>query len=532
MKKVLSLLLAVIMTVSCFSLIFSVSAAEAGTLPSNAIQLTSGKYYYKYWTKDNYRLNCYNKITIGSRGYITLTLEKPYDDEGEICSYKLYLVDGNGDDVWNCNTAAQTDSFSEYYTYKVGLNKGTYYLNIKPNFYVYSGSIPGSYKYDFTSSSSWEVEPNNTLPTATSIELNKMYSGVYADESYSSTCIDYYKVKLTKGSNYELKVDNYQALDAGTLILRLVDPSGEEKSLYDEKMSGNVTVFKLKPTVSGTYYIQFDNDGNEAGTSYKVGVYYTQLSLSKCKSAKLSATSYVYDGKAKKPTATLTDENGRKLKADTDYTIKYSNNTKIGKATATITGKGNYKGTKTLSFTIKPAKVTGLKATSKTTSISLTWTAVKGATSYVVYSYSSGKYKKLTTVKTNKATIKDLKAGKEYSYAVEAVANSIAGSKSSVLQTAAKPGKPKITYANGSEGWIDLEWIFDSKVRDYEIFIATSKDGKYKKVETTYSDRTTIFDVKPNKTYYVKIRSYIEYGESNKKLYSDFSAVKTVKVRY
>lgn len=41
---------------------------------------------------------------------------------------------------------------------------------------------------------------------------------------------------------------------------------------------------------------------------------------------------------------------------DSDYIVKYKNNTNAGTATVTITGKGNYKGTKTETFEIKKAK--------------------------------------------------------------------------------------------------------------------------------------------------------------------------------
>lgn len=57
----------------------------------------------------------------------------------------------------------------------------------------------------------------------------------------------------------------------------------------------------------------------------------------------LSETSYIYDGTAKKPTVTV--EDGETTVPTTDYTLSYSNNTKVGTATVTImtqTGK-NYK---------------------------------------------------------------------------------------------------------------------------------------------------------------------------------------------
>jgi len=40
------------------------------------------------------------------------------------------------------------------------------------------------------------------------------------------------------------------------------------------------------------------------------------------------------------------------LKKDTDFTVKYANNTEVGTATVTLTGKGNFTGTRTVTFTI------------------------------------------------------------------------------------------------------------------------------------------------------------------------------------
>ena len=72
----------------------------------------------------------------------------------------------------------------------------------------------------------------------------------------------------------------------------------------------------------------------------------------------LSQTSYSYDGTAKKPTVTVKD-GSKTLTKDTDYTVSYKNNTKVGTATATVTGKGNYTATLSKSFTIKePVAVT------------------------------------------------------------------------------------------------------------------------------------------------------------------------------
>ncbi|MDO4804254.1 MAG: RICIN domain-containing protein [Lachnospiraceae bacterium] len=61
--------------------------------------------------------------------------------------------------------------------------------------------------------------------------------------------------------------------------------------------------------------------------------------------------SYGYSGKAYTPVVTVTVD-GKTLSPDTDYTVKYTNNTKPGTAKITITGKGDYTGTRVKTFEI------------------------------------------------------------------------------------------------------------------------------------------------------------------------------------
>nr|AGS52195.1 hypothetical protein [uncultured bacterium contig00052] len=66
----------------------------------------------------------------------------------------------------------------------------------------------------------------------------------------------------------------------------------------------------------------------------------------------LSETSYVYDGTAKRPQATV-ESYGKILTEGTHYNLAYSNNTDIGNATVTVTGMGDYySGSKNASFAI------------------------------------------------------------------------------------------------------------------------------------------------------------------------------------
>ena len=77
--------------------------------------------------------------------------------------------------------------------------------------------------------------------------------------------------------------------------------------------------------------------------------------INKCKTNKLKAITY--NGKVKKPFVKVKYEN-KKLIANKDYKISYSNNRNAGKGKIIISGINNYVGTKILHFTINKAKPT------------------------------------------------------------------------------------------------------------------------------------------------------------------------------
>lgn len=87
-------------------------------------------------------------------------------------------------------------------------------------------------------------------------------------------------------------------------------------------------------------------------------------SIAKASVTGLKAKTYTGRAITQKPTVTL---GGKTLKAGTDYTVAYKNNTNAGTATVVVTGKNNYKGTAKATFKIAQAKNTlTVKSKSKT----------------------------------------------------------------------------------------------------------------------------------------------------------------------
>ena len=142
----------------------------------------------------------------------------------------------------------------------------------------------------------------------------------------------------------------------------------------------------------------------------------------------LSKTSYTYNGKAKKPTVTVTALDGTVLTQGTDYTVSYSGNKNAGTAKATVTGAGAYQGTVSKTFTIKKAsqtlkvtktatkKVSSKKKTKKLKVIK----KVSGNKTTVTYKKTSGNKKITVNAKTGKLTVKKgLKKGKTYTVKIK-----------------------------------------------------------------------------------------------------------------
>lgn len=148
--------------------------------------------------------------------------------------------------------------------------------------------------------------------------------------------------------------------------------------------------------------------------------YYTQI-----KSVFLSATKYVYNGKVKKPTVTVTDGSGARLVEGKDYTVTYATGRKLaGKYKVTVKFMGDYSGTKALYFTINPAVPAIKSLTPGTKSLKVTATAkpsTKGAATYqIAYRVKGTTTWKYVTTTTATKTIKSLKKGKVYQVRIRA----------------------------------------------------------------------------------------------------------------
>ena len=242
----------------------------------------------------------------------------------------------------------------------------------------------------------------------------------------------------------------------------------------------------------------------------------SRISISKA-SVTLSTSTYAYDGKAETPSVTV-KVGGKTLKKDTDYTVSYSNNTKVGTAKVTITGKGNYTGSVSKTYSIKnnfkKATVSGIstkaftgKNITQTITVKYNGKTLKNGTDYTV-SYSNNKNIGTATVKI---------AGK--------------GSYTGTITKTFKinPAKQEIQKLTAKSKAFFVDWAQKGSATGYEIQYATnSKFTSAKKVTITNkkTDKTTVSKLSGKKKYYVRVRSYTTVKGT--KYYGAWSASKSV----
>ena len=242
----------------------------------------------------------------------------------------------------------------------------------------------------------------------------------------------------------------------------------------------------------------------------------SRISISKA-SVTLSTSTYAYDGKAETPSVTV-KVGGKTLKKDTDYTVSYSNNTKVGTAKVTITGKGNYTGSVSKTYSIKnnfkKATISGIsnksytgKNITQSITVKYNGKTLKNGTDYTV-SYSSNKNIGTATVKVT---------GK----------GSYAGTITKTFKI--NPAKQEIQKLTAKSKAFFVDWAQKGSATGYEIQYATnSKFTSAKKVtiKNNKTDKTTVSKLSGKKKYYVRVRSYTTVKGT--KYYGAWSASKSV----
>lgn len=300
---------------------------------------------------------------------------------------------------------------------------------------------------------------------------------------------DYYcgnKIKLVKGKDYKVKYENYK-----------------------------------KP---GTAKITVTGIGNYTG-GHTLDFEIRKYDIKKL-TASIKKTSYNYTGKYIKPVVTVKGKVGSKavtLTNGKDYKVTYKKNKNVGTATIEIKGIGVYKGTKKLTFKIKPISISGFAASINQDTFTYTGKYIKPVVK--VKGKVAGKSVTLKKTKDYKVSLSNYKNPGKATIVVTGIGN-YKGIKT--LSFTIKPSWVKEAKLNNiSTTSVKLEWKKCAGVTGYEIYRATSKNGKYSKVATLSTNTNTYTNsgLGTWTKYYYKIRAYKNAGKT--KIYGSYSSVVT-----
>ncbi len=216
--------------------------------------------------------------------------------------------------------------------------------------------------------------------------------GIYDSALYTSDGKEADKLKITRNGEYIGYSKITIPYSSYTYRGRGIKPTVTVKDGSTKLVKGtDYTVSYSNNTNVGTATITVTGKGKYAGTYKKTfKVKALDLSSSYAK-VTIPYSSYTYTGSQIKPTVTVKFKDGDVIPA-TQYTVSYSDNTKVGVATITVKGTGkNTTGTYKKTFVVKPAK-NAIKTISSTKgAFKITWTkATAGATGYQV-EYSTDK---------------------------------------------------------------------------------------------------------------------------------------------
>ena len=538
-KKLTACLLSVVMLLGILLLIepayaYSISGGDT-MVSATPIDLDTS---YSDSTSLDQESNWYS-FTLPSSGRITINVSS------NLNALYVRLYSSDADQLWY--EYCYRDNITGRLALKepLDLTKGTYYLCAERYSTYFEDTGKYTLKVAFTSAGESFSETgygtNNTTSKASSISLNKTYTGQIALNDDK----DFYKFKLSaKG---ELNLNIHTKMDAVNVYF--YDRNGNQlfaKTAYKNSTTGTNRAKFTVAVPAGTSYVGVTQNGSNTGTYtfslQRAGVPTapqvtpSYLSASgkpylKWASVEYASKYQVYRATSKtgtyKKIATTSKARYTDTSAATGYTYYY----KVKAVNSKGSASGYSAAVSAISHCARPvAKSDYLTSTGKPY---VKWSAVTGASKYQVYRSTSktGTYKLLGT--TTKLNYTDTSATTGYTYyykvkAVSKVKTSANSAYSTPISIICHCAKPVVKITTTSSGDPKLTWSTVTGASKYEVYRATSRSGTYTKVATTTAKTYTNKTAKAGKTYYYKVKAVSKVKTSAN---SAYSAVKSIKAK-
>ena len=299
---------------------------------------------------------------------------------------------------------------------------------------------------------------------------------------------------LSSGKEYSFMVKAYAKHDSKLYV------SDASKSIVASTMAAATSKVTVSQTTST---ITLKWNAVEGADSYNVYKYNTKTKK------------YVLYKNVKEKSITID-----KLSSGTKYKYLIKAVT-VTSDNLTIIGEG-----KTVTASTMAAATSKVTVSQTASSITLKWSAVKGADSYNVYKYNTKtkKYVLYKNVKGRSITIKKLTGATSYKYLIRAV--TVVSDKTSVIGAtkyvvaSTKPATPKVSVSTKSTT-ATVKWDAVKGATGYEVYMKTGS-GEAKLIGTVKGSKTSFAKkkLKAGKKYTFTVRAYRTVDGS--KIYSAY----------
>lgn len=301
-------------------------------------------------------------------------------DEFKKSKYQ-YVLDKDENHIWLENKTYLNWSSSEYLSQDKNGNKyviidsyekvNDEYVSVKHAYDIHEiQELPG--KYFLTKNTTVAVD------TLEEITEEHVWEDVYDYAVESSELIvtpinghvhNLVKVPAKAASCTEIGNNEYYKCTKCGKIFK--DAKGNVKTTVETETIAK-TEHKYSKTISKA---SLKEDGKIEEKCSNCGKVKATVTIAYPKKISLSKTTFTYNKNVQKPTITIKDSKGKKLKNGTDYTISYSNKNskKVGEYTLKVSFKGNYKGSKKFTYKIIPKGTSLKKLTAGKKLFTATW---------------------------------------------------------------------------------------------------------------------------------------------------------------
>jgi len=238
--SVICLILLFILSSTCIAAISNAKPIEVNSTYIDNLQTRNTRAYYSF--------------TVPSDGFIKIDFEHDNLTSGERgWDIALYNADSQQLEYfysrWNQPKVSSAN---------IGLKQGQYYIKIYVNTSFGKHNNANYYlTVNYTESDYWEKEPNDTILTASQVDLNQPYKGSFRITSRNISDVDYYVFQLKEDGYVNIIFEHENLTDKKTgWRLMLLDEQSTELDYFTSALNQTKTNSTNVGLPKGIYYVK------------------------------------------------------------------------------------------------------------------------------------------------------------------------------------------------------------------------------------------------------------------------------------